>query len=399
MNGLVKEVVKGQYGHRPKVSINVVSHRLRSDPQMVVNAVLSATNQTDPDVEVRVVFQEENRPTKLNDLVKGSSGHWITVLCDDDLLHPKFVEMGMAVAEEAPDINVIYTDRKVFRSHEKPDDGYHFRMHGPKFCGPDAYRIQHTPGSFVFGQSLPMTIMVRRDLWDRMGGHDSGMPHSDTELWYRMANAGAHFAYLPYPLFYYREHYGQMCRIVNTMPDALRVFHRKHFLAFGIAFHPMRGYELPGTAIPVHRRLAYKSAYLPSLTTSGYMALERKKMRDSARAMIILKQREAETAVNAAISLVLQEEGLSAEDGWKVNTNYELVREVPDPPADLAIAATDAIVGVDGNLKIVGDRIEGEHLGEYVPVAPNGLPAPTPAAVDIPNVVGEIVPDPAVPAS
>lgn len=353
-----------RYGHRPLVSVVVLSHRFREQPGMVGEAIASVLNQTESDVELRVAYMRENRPTKLNDAVLGTCGQWVAVLCDDDLLHPQFVEMGMRIARDAPDVNVIYSDRKVFRSHEKPEDGFHFRMHGKALSGPGAYRIDITPGSFIFGMSLPMTCLIRRDLWDKLKGHDPKMPHSDTELWYRMAAVGAHFAYLPYPLFYYREHDGQMCRITNTMPHALRVFHRKHFKAFGIAFHPAQGFEIPGTSIPLERRLAYESAYLPSLTTAGYMALETKKIRTSAEAMIKLTQQQAEMKVNTSIRLVMEEEGVSAEDGWKLGPDYTLVREVPDPPADLTVAATDAITGVSGHLSLVGDEIRGASLGD-----------------------------------
>lgn len=347
----------------------ILSHRLRSKPQMVLEALASALNQTEPDIEIRLAFMEENRPTKLNDAVTGTCGEWVSILCDDDLYAPRFVEKGMHVAAACPDVGVIYTDRRVFRDSEPPDAGYHFRMHGTELSGPQPYRMHITPGSFVFGMSLPMTMLIRRDWWDKLHGHDPLMPHSDTELWYRLSNAGARFAYIPEPLFYYREHVGQMCRQVNTMPDALRVFHRKHFPAFGIAFLPSRGYEVPGRAIPIGDRLAYESAYLTPLTTAGYMALEMHDLRKSARALVELKQREAQQAVQAVIMLVLLEEGLDPEDGWKLNTDYRAVREMPDPPADLSIPATLVHDHPTGNLTLVGDQISGEGIAPELAIS------------------------------
>lgn len=333
------------YGHRPKVSIVVLSHRLRSHPAMVRAALDSAVNQSYGDVEVRLTYHPENWPTKLNDAVAKTRGEWVIILCDDDLLHPDYVKTCLEAGAEYTDC--VYTDRRVFRDWENPEDGFHFRMHGKELSGPDAYRIALSPGSFLFGQSLPMTCMIKRDLWDELKGHDPEMPHSDTEMWYRMTMAGARFVYVPQALFYYREHHGQMCRIVNTMPMALRQFHRKHFLAFGVTFGPDRGYEVPGEMLPIERRLGYQAAYHTPLTTTGYMATERRTLPQTAKIAIQLKQREASQAVDMLIDLALHEVGLDAKEGWKLDGNYEAVREVPNAPDDLTLPATVATVAVD----------------------------------------------------
>lgn len=81
-------------------------------------------------------------------------------------------------------------------------------------------------------------------------------------------------------------------------------------------------------------------------------------------ALVQLKQREAEQAVNATINLVLLEEGLSPEDGWKLNTDYRAVREIPDAPADLSIPATVAHVHPTGALKLVGEQISGAGIDD-----------------------------------
>ena len=331
---------------------------------MVGEAIASVLNQTEQDVEIRVEFCAENWPTKLNDAMASLRGEWVMILCDDDLLHPTYIEECLKSAALA---DVIYTDRKVFR-HEAPEDGFHFHMHGMDLLGPDPYQILIQPGAFLFGQSYPLTCLIRKTWWDEMGGHDPHMPHSDTELWYRLALAHARFVYVPQALFYYREHAEQMCRQIATMQYALAQFHRKHFLAFGVTFYPSRGYEVPGALIPLERRLGYQAAYLPSLTSTGYMATEKRTIPKSAQIAVQLQQKDAETKVNTLITLVLVELGLDPAEGWKMDGDYNAVREVPNAPVDLSIPAGQAIVAVEtppppaGPLSLVPDTETGMEI-------------------------------------
>lgn len=327
---------------------------------MVRAALDSVSNQTFEDLEIRLAYHPENWPTKLNDAVARTRGEWVGILCDDDLLHPEYVATCMGVSRDA---DVIYTDRRVFRT-EAPEEGFHFRMHGPELSGPDAYKIRMEPGAFLFGQSYPMTCLIRRSIWDALGGHDPMMPHSDTELWYRLADWGARFVYVPRPLFYYREHTDQMCRKIDTMPWALRQFHRKHFPAFGVAFHPAKGYEIPGTLIPIERRLGYRAAYLTSLTTTGYMATDKRTIPETAKIAIRQTQKNAEDRVNGVITLALVELGLRPQDGWKIDGDYNAVREVPDAPADLTvpIAVTETVAPPSGDFTAVPDAETGMRI-------------------------------------
>lgn len=211
----------------PRVSVVILSHR----PAMLRQALDSVLAQTEPGVQIVVQYCSEAWPTKLNEAVNATTGTYVVILCDDDLLHPAYLERCLLVAEQGADIT--YTDRRVFRS-EPPERGFHFRMHGDQFRGPEFYWMEMDPEGFRFGSSLPMTCMIRRTWWDRMGGHDTLMPHSDTEFWYRSVVNGAKCGYLPEPLFWYREHADQITRKNDQMMEFLHAFHRKHFLAFGV---------------------------------------------------------------------------------------------------------------------------------------------------------------------
>lgn len=317
----------------PKVTIVILSHR----KQLVGQAEASARNQTYPNVQVVTQYDTDAWPTKLNEVVAIAKGEYIVVLCDDDVLAPTFVEETMAVALGS-DADIVYTDRRAFYDDEEPSTARHFRLHGDAFDGgPEqhAYRITFHVEQFLYGSSLPMTCLMRKTLWDRLGGHDVFMPHSDTELWYRAVEAGAVTCYLPQPLFWYRYHAGQMSRQVATLNPALRAFHRKHFLTFGAIMAEATPFAGPEDAFTVpilapEYRVGYKTAHFTTLTTLGLMATETHPLSDLAKIAIQLKQREAEQAVNAVVALALRDAGLRFEDGWRLNDQYDAVREVPN---------------------------------------------------------------------
>lgn len=238
---------------------------------MVGQALASALAQTVP-VNVLVQFDREGWPDKFNEIAAASTREWMIPLCDDDLLAPNYVERCLAVSADA---DIVFTDRRVWHERPRrwydprtwrrarPEAGFHFRMFGAQYTATDPAHVTLPPDSFAFGQALPMTCMIRRSLWERMGGYDGTVPHADTELWYRAARDGARIAYVPEPLFWYRYHPDQLSRQVPTQTAALVAFHRKHFLDFGFTFDAP---EIDGTQwrvqiIPPEERADYMAKH------------------------------------------------------------------------------------------------------------------------------------------
>ena len=312
---------------------------------MVMEAVNSVLQQTEPDIEVRVEFCERAWPEKLNDAVATLRAEWVLVLCDDDLLHPQFLEATLPLTTHA---DVVVTDRKVFTpaAGEQPGEGFHFRLFGEQYSGPHSYYIQIPPDSWLFGSSLPMTMLVRKTWWDKLKGHDGSVPHSDTEFWYRLVAGGARIAYVPHPLFQYRRHGAGHSQLEATGHRANVAFHRKHFANFGVVYPAMRTHALPnGTILPLGDRLAYATTHFTSLTSTGHMAIESRPLSDMAKVAIQLKQREATASINAVITMALSDAGLHPEDGWRVDPHYNAVRDVIEPPVpvDQAVTAPDGV--------------------------------------------------------
>lgn len=241
---------------RPTVSIVILSHR----PGLVGEALASATGQT-VDCQVIVQHAKANWPDKLNDAVSAAMGEWIIILCDDDLLDPTYVERCLRFAGEA---DIVYTDRRVFTDAGEASTAPVMKTHSADVQGGEAFLVEHPASSFIFGSPLLMTIMIRRVLWNRLGGYDN-IPHADTEFWYRAIKANARTVYIPEPLFWYRVHADQESRRVDSMVPALRAFHAKHFAEFGLVIGDGSGTDdehlLPITSIPVEDRVAYAAEY------------------------------------------------------------------------------------------------------------------------------------------
>lgn len=216
---------------RPSVSVIILSHR----KGMVPEAFRSALEQQDlagAELQVIVQYCPLNWPEKLNAAVNASAGAFVVILCDDDLLAPTFVARCLACAVGANG-DMIYTDRRIFPDGTDASTAPIARFHSTRPAGEISY-VVHDPREFAFGSALPMTCMIRRTLWDQLGGYDTAIPHADTEFWFRAIRAGARTMYVAEPLFWYRLHAEQLSRTLESGPPALREFHRKHRDFFGI---------------------------------------------------------------------------------------------------------------------------------------------------------------------
>lgn len=234
----------------PRVTVCILSHRARFLPDAVAS-VLSQTIYEKEDVQLIVQHCKKNWPSKLNSALKAAIGEFIVILCDDDLLAPNFLERVLATAARGKGADIVYTDRICFQDGTRPEDGIRHREHGLAYMddAPDRYYVTQPPAEFFeLGATLPMTMLCRRSLWEKLGGYDEHMPHADTEFFARAGFEGARMHYLPEPVFWYREHAGQYSKELRTsMDDFLVAYHRKHFLRFGLPFDTAKKIVEPET--------------------------------------------------------------------------------------------------------------------------------------------------------
>lgn len=213
-------------GNRPRVSIVILSHR----PDMVGEALASCLAQDYDDVEVTVEHAKKYWPEKLTAAVERSVGEFVILLCDDDQLAPSFVRECVEAADLSG-AGITFTDRLFFGEGGTVEARYFSQI--PRTS---VSTVVIHAGTFAFGSPLPMTCLIRRSLWDAVGGYDTAMPHADTEFFYRCVVSGASLAYVAKPLFEYRRHPAQQSRVTGSLEAAQRAFHAKHFAAFGVMF-------------------------------------------------------------------------------------------------------------------------------------------------------------------
>ena len=180
-----------------RVSVVVPTYN-RAD--FVLEAIASVLQQNHPDVELIVVddgsrdgtaevvsgfgpavqyLWQENRGVSAarNRGVAASTGDLIAFLDSDDLWLPSKVSAQVAYFEAHPDVQACHTDeiwtRRGVRVNER--------------------RIHRKQGGWQFLASLPRclispsAVMMRRALWDRLGGFDESLPAcEDYDLWLRL---------------------------------------------------------------------------------------------------------------------------------------------------------------------------------------------------------------------
>ena len=153
----------------PDVDLIVVDDGSRDDTAAVVSGFGPA---------VRYLYQENRGVSAArNRGAAASAGGLIAFLDSDDLWLPNKVSAQVAYFEAHPDMQACHTDeiwvRRGVRVNER--------------------RIHRKQGGWQFLASLPRclispsAIMMRRTLWDRLGGFDATLPAcEDYDLWLRL---------------------------------------------------------------------------------------------------------------------------------------------------------------------------------------------------------------------
>lgn len=113
------------------------------------------------------------------------SFEWLAFVDDDDVVFPEHLAI---LIEASADADVIYSDcieegfiktwkTRAFNYNEVKADNY-----------------------------IPVTVLMRRSLFEKVGGYKISPPGEDQELWLRCAEAGARFVYVPKVTWKYRQH-------------------------------------------------------------------------------------------------------------------------------------------------------------------------------------------------
>lgn len=127
--------------------------------------------------------EREGCAVTCNRLVAAASGDWVLPIADDDLLLPGCIEHLLAASENA---DVVYSPPLVTGN----EDRWWF------FQAPPV---------------IPSTALIRRDLWNELGGYDESVPRDeDRQLWIAALAVDARFVRVDEPTWIYRQHTGNL---------------------------------------------------------------------------------------------------------------------------------------------------------------------------------------------
>ena len=159
------------------------------------------------DPRVRVVQQRNQGIAVARNIgISKSRGDWIAFLDHDDLWHPHKLKAQTEVLERDPGCGIVYGEFLRWNPLTPPqflDETIDSRRIAPDLSGFILPQLIHT--NWV----LLSTAVIRRSVFDAVGGFDPDMPPADD--WDLMLRAAEHFRFvkLAQPLALYRVHRGQ----------------------------------------------------------------------------------------------------------------------------------------------------------------------------------------------
>jgi len=159
-----------------------------NDPESDPSKIIDLYKKHNPNINFRYYVNEKNVGMfgNWNQLVKLAKSDWITILNDDDLLGPNFLQNIDLMKKESPNYLLYSCERVVFDQRENASQGRlsglrswvfkHLKNHSFEIYGFDffvRYKINGTVGA-----------VFNRDLYERSRGFDESLfPSSDYYFW------------------------------------------------------------------------------------------------------------------------------------------------------------------------------------------------------------------------
>lgn len=198
-----------------RVSVLIASHRA----QFLPRALASVFAQTLPAPDIQTLVNYSPDPalfrTNWNDLARIAKGDYLVILGDDDTLEPDYLETAVK------DLDWTGADIAYSKTQGRNGRG-------------DATGVYLPPSIITLetmrrGNAIWQSSVVRRSLWEAVGGYDMSIPYAhDYDFWVRCLQHGATTTYLPMIGWTHYEH--NEGRVTTTTDHAAnwRLFDAKH---------------------------------------------------------------------------------------------------------------------------------------------------------------------------
>jgi glycosyltransferase involved in cell wall biosynthesis len=227
----------------PEVSVIITAYNLAA---YLEEAIQSALNQTYQNMEIIVVddgstdntrelvthlaspkinyiFQENHGAgAARNTGIRASTGRYIAFLDADDIWLPRKLELQLKVMESSPWASVIYCDMYFTGATDNIlTETFFQQLKWP----PPRGKVLDKMAIRSFG--IPSTLLIKRDVFEKIGLFDEGLPYCDDyDMLLRMA-AYIEFETLPTPLVKYRLHPSQISRkYAQVLMNHITVFNK-----------------------------------------------------------------------------------------------------------------------------------------------------------------------------
>jgi glycosyltransferase involved in cell wall biosynthesis len=207
---------------KPTVGVAMAAY---NGGEWIAETLCSVLEQTDPPDEVFVVddgsedntaevverfgdrvtlIRQDNRGSAAayDRAIRAGSAEYVAVCPQDDLWEPKKLEWQREMLRHHPETDVAFGHLRYFGARS----GDYVR---PPGCGPLETREMLTAMYRVNVVAAP-TAVIRRALYERVGGFRWGIFIEDYEFWMRALVANARFCYDPRVLAHHRWHGGNL---------------------------------------------------------------------------------------------------------------------------------------------------------------------------------------------
>lgn len=142
-------------------------------------------------VRTLVLPDPSNNIQRMNQAVNFAKGDYYLFYCVDDFLKPYYVDLAEGILDNNPDIDIVVPDLVQFG-----DVVGVWKCHG-------------LVDGIKNGNTMFFSSVVRKSLWQKLGGYDENIPHAvleDWDFWVRAYYAKAQAFHIPAPLYEYRIH-------------------------------------------------------------------------------------------------------------------------------------------------------------------------------------------------
>jgi glycosyltransferase involved in cell wall biosynthesis len=171
---------------------------------------------------VHVLRQDNAGPAPaFNRAVAAATGEYVAFSGADDLWDEHKLERQAAALRAQPEIDVAFTHACFFGTEnwEAGRPAAEGLLDGAAF----------TRAMYEIGDLIPApTAVVRRDLFERLGGYDPDFTSEDYEFWMRALEAGARFYYDPALLVRCRRHGSNLSTDLLTVTRCCLEIHERY---------------------------------------------------------------------------------------------------------------------------------------------------------------------------